>query len=1265
MKTIFTFIALIFCSGFMSVHARDIYLSPSGSDSGSGSQSSPLYSLEEAVDMASAGDRIYMRGGTYNYSSTIKIEKSGRSGSMISVLAYNGEVPVLSFSAMSENSSNRGIVLDGDYWHFKDIIIEEAGDNGMLLSGNNNIIEDCIFRANHDTGLQISRYNGSDDSISEWPTDNLILGCEAYNNRDSDNEDADGFAAKLTVGTGNVFRNCISHHNIDDGWDLYTKTDTGPIGSITLEGCIAHHNGTLTSGGSSGGGDKNGFKLGGSGIHVDHIVRRCIAYNNGKHGFTDNSNTGSIEFTNNTSYDNEEYNFHTRDGASHIFKNNLSYQSSSNDRLRGNTSAPNVFDNNDSWPYSVSSSDFVTLTPGPDNNPTSNGFLSLAANSDLINAGVTTSGITYNGSAPDLGALEYGGTTTPDPDPETYTLTVNRTPSNGGSVSITPNKSEYEDGETVTLTASANSGFTFSGWSGALSGSAATASVTMTSNRTVTAIFESTDNGGGGGEPGATVRIEDTNSNAQGLCAYDGSLKEYANADNGSAINLSNSADQSIVWKVRAATSGTYTLTWRYTNGGNSAHTQAVVALNGDVVRNVTFSKTQDKETFVTTSTTVSLNQGVNELSLITAEDGEFADVDWMEVSGPGVSIASCSASNSDNDTPADASIALSSSVANDEIALEWEVTNATFAHVEIFRDTDDNPSGRVRIGSLDEATTFVDETAEEGVTYYYWVKGVYTDGTESVNSNVASARIAADDVAEIALEATAGAGEINLSWSIGDAQFAHVEIFRDTDSDPSGRVRIGSLDEATTYTDATAEAGVTYYYWVKGVYTDGTSAVNSNVASAAALGDIDLGDFSMEGYATVPGDGFQTTTGGAGGSVVIISSLSELEDWASYREGETSPQIAYFSGKISSSSSTVVTIKHGANISILGLGDGAELENVGLNIRNYDNVIVRNLKIHEVFYPNDALTIDECSHVWIDHLELHSKMGDGIGVDTYDGLLDIKKGSRYVTVSWCYIHDHMKTSLIGHTNNSGQQEEDSQMRITYHHNYFYNTYGRNPSLRYGAIHMYNNYFNKISDYGLAARVGAHALVENCHYNDVDISMSTDKFPVSGMPNGYICQSGNLLTGDTGEPIISQTGCDWWNLPYDYEMAPASTLAGTLPSQVGVGKLDITLSANAIMASVEPKQENIITAQGFKVDNNYPNPFSVKTNIRFYLDENEPVSLVVYDVMGNQVYKMMNEDYNKGQNEITLQRGNLPAGIYTYILSTPQNSVKKRFSIVR
>ena len=68
----------------------------------------------------------------------------------------------------------------------------------------------------------------SDTPNDQWPANNLILSSESHDNADSDGEDADGFASKLTSGPGNVFRYTVSHNNIDDGWDLYTKSEHRP-----------------------------------------------------------------------------------------------------------------------------------------------------------------------------------------------------------------------------------------------------------------------------------------------------------------------------------------------------------------------------------------------------------------------------------------------------------------------------------------------------------------------------------------------------------------------------------------------------------------------------------------------------------------------------------------------------------------------------------------------------------------------------------------------------------------------------------------------------------------------------------------------------------------------------------------------------------------------------------------------------------------------------------------------------------------------------
>ncbi|SDE13284.1 pectate lyase family protein [Glycomyces harbinensis] len=323
--------------------AGTLYAAPGGSAGASGTQSDPT-TLASAITRIEPGGTIYLRGGTYNLSSTIAIApgNDGTSGNRTELFAYSGETPVLNFSAQAEDTANRGIAIGGDWWHLRGIVVEHAGDNGILLGGSNNVIERVVTRHNADTGLQIARYTAGAPS-SEWPANNLVLSSESHDNVDSDGEDADGFAAKLTSGDGNVFRFCVAHNNIDDGWDLYTKDDTGPIGEVTIEDSLAYDNGTLSNGGQAGNGDRNGFKLGGEDIAVDHTVVRSIAFENGKHGFTYNSNPGSMTISNNLSIGNGERNFNF-DAGSSVFRGNTSCDSGSNDRIVGNTDSSNQWD---------------------------------------------------------------------------------------------------------------------------------------------------------------------------------------------------------------------------------------------------------------------------------------------------------------------------------------------------------------------------------------------------------------------------------------------------------------------------------------------------------------------------------------------------------------------------------------------------------------------------------------------------------------------------------------------------------------------------------------------------------------------------------------------------------------------------------------------------------------------------------------------------------------------------------------------------------
>ncbi len=409
--------------------------------------------------------------------------------------------------------------------------------------------------------------------------------------------------------------------------------------------------------------------------------------------------------------------------------------------------------------------------------------------------------------------------------------------------------------------------------------------------------------------------------------------------------------------------------------------------------------------------------------------------------------------------------------------------------------------------------------------------------------------------------------------------------------------------------------------------------------------------DFSMTGYATVSGEGVETTTGGEKGMIRVIENLDQLIAWGASREDNYTPETIIIKGYIEAETTTVVTIKRGKDISILGdseSGSGfAELKNISLNIRDYSNVIVRNLKMHEAFYPDDDLTIDNCHHVWIDHCEFYSKIGPGIGVDTYDGLLDIKKGSRNVTVSWCYFHDHMKTLLIGHSDNNGEQ--DVNLEVTMHHNWFSNTDGRNPSLRFGKVHYFNNYLENITDYGFAVRNGAHAKIENCHFESVIIPVVTDKFE----GHGYACISGCIYSGSCTEnanEISEPFDCGFWDdkIPYSYSLENTNTVKYSVQNYAGVGIISTITGTSEIK-----KNEN------FELGQCYFNKSSKKLNVLFSSTNEQKAWISVASIDGKIIYYGL-QNVLPGSNHIQVSLKELIREIYMVSLYNSKEKQTKK-----
>ncbi|MGC4068768.1 MAG: right-handed parallel beta-helix repeat-containing protein [Polyangiaceae bacterium] len=278
-----------------TVVSNAIYVSPTGSASAAGTITAPT-TLATAVSRVTAGQTIYLRGGTYALSSTISLTKSGSSSSQIALRAYplDSARPVLDFSAMSESGSNRGVSLSGSYWYVYGIDVFNAGDNCMYVTGSNNTIEFSTFSECSDTGLQ----------LSGGASNNLVRNCDSYYNADSALENADGFASKLDVGSGNKFVGCRAWNNLDDGWDGYLRGADNV--TTTYENCWAIDNGKLKSG-AVGAGDGNGFKTGGSddkALKHNATYTRCIAAGNVNDGFDHNSNRGSVTLLNCAAHNN-------------------------------------------------------------------------------------------------------------------------------------------------------------------------------------------------------------------------------------------------------------------------------------------------------------------------------------------------------------------------------------------------------------------------------------------------------------------------------------------------------------------------------------------------------------------------------------------------------------------------------------------------------------------------------------------------------------------------------------------------------------------------------------------------------------------------------------------------------------------------------------------------------------------------------------------------------------------------------------------------
>jgi hypothetical protein len=380
------------------------YVATNGNDTAAGTGTNvPFKSLSKAVSLATTGNLIYVRGGTYSVSNKIVITRSGSPAQPIRLRAYPGEQAVLDGTLNTSDS----LVISGNCWQVYGLMFTNAGHDSILIIRDSNIVERCVSYGARNTGFHIT--GGTNLVGGIYPASNLFMNCDSIRSYDAPvGGNADGFSAKWNLGPNNVFRGCRAWENSDDGWDLWMGN-----GTVLIEDCWAFRTATNVFGSGSFNGDGNGFKLGGNYVATPHRIINCLSFNNRVRGYDQNNNMGTLTVDNNLAWNNPSYNFslnHPSSSTPHIVRNNLAVGAAANAIRTGSVELSN------SWQITVSpafgSNDFLSMDTKWAEAPRRDDgglpevpFLRPIPGGRLEDRGVYV-GYSFFGAAPDLGAYD-------------------------------------------------------------------------------------------------------------------------------------------------------------------------------------------------------------------------------------------------------------------------------------------------------------------------------------------------------------------------------------------------------------------------------------------------------------------------------------------------------------------------------------------------------------------------------------------------------------------------------------------------------------------------------------------------------------------------------------------------------------------------------------------------------------------------------------------------------------------------------------------
>ena len=326
-------------------------------------------------------------------------------------------------------------------------------------------------------------------------------------------------------------------------------------------------------------------------------------------------------------------------------------------------------------------------------------------------------------------------------------------------------------------------------------------------------------------------------------------------------------------------------------------------------------------------------------------------------------------------------------------------------------------------------------------------------------------------------------------------------------------------------------------------------------------------------GWATLSdGNVPYTITGGSAGATVIVTDEPNFKAYAT----SSLPYVIIVPTTITMTrGAEVVSVR--SNKTIIGIGSNPGI-NGGLNISNRSNIIIRNLS---VWYEDAAQgcsdpwtdgirTQSGANHIWIDHCSFF---------DSPDGLLDPTDRSNYITISWCKFYYtpgsentcHRFTNLVGSTDD-GNDGDPGKLKETFHHNWWGSgCKERMPRVRFGQVHVFNNYYSDLMSGGYCHGVGVECQirVENNYYNTVPNPWKN--YSQAGIQGKIGWNTGNVFHNcpvPTWAPNDYNDPNKIFVPPYSYTLDAGADVNTIVMNGAGVDRL--TPSPNPMTFSVAP-----------------------------------------------------------------------------------------------